>query len=225
MATTRTAGITVLADGRRFVEKPENPRSPYPLTWQEQDALFCRLPAHLAHMALFAVNTGLRDSNICGLQWQWEVAVPEVGRSVFVIPPEALKTKRPHVVILNDVAWSFIESQRGKPPIRVFPYQQRREHHIGIQHHPWRRLHLRVLRAPRRAQLTASAMSCSCRLSSASLARTASARWMRKGVSTMTPSLVSTSKYSTGPMALVMALGRVNWFLAVILASTIGVCS
>jgi integrase len=121
-------------DGRPWLEGvpplitmlPENPRSPYPITWQEQDALFRRLPAHLARMALFAINTGLRDSNVCGLQWQWEVAVPEVGRSVFVIPPEAFKTKRPHVVILNDVAWSITESQRGKHPIWVFPYRGRR---------------------------------------------------------------------------------------------------
>jgi integrase len=105
---------------------PENPRSPYPITWQEQDALFRRLPGHLARMALFAVNTGLRESNVCGLQWQWEVSVPEIGRSVFVIPPEAFKTKRPHVVILNDVAWSIIETQRGKHPIWVFPYRGRR---------------------------------------------------------------------------------------------------
>jgi len=41
-------------------------------------------------MALFAVNTGLRESNVCGLQWRWEVLVPEIGRSVFVIPPEAI---------------------------------------------------------------------------------------------------------------------------------------
>lgn len=102
---------------------PENPRSPYPVSWEEQDRLFRRLPAHLARMALFAVNTGLRDSNVCGLQWQWEVAVPEVGRSVFVIPPEAFKTKRPHVVILNEVAWSIIKSQRGKHPIWGFPYR------------------------------------------------------------------------------------------------------
>ena len=79
-------------------------------------------------MALFAINTGLRDSNVCDLQWEWEVAVPEIGRSVFVIPPEAFKTRRPHVVILNDVAWSIIESQRGKHPIWVFPYRGR---HIG----------------------------------------------------------------------------------------------
>jgi integrase len=121
-------------DGRPWLEGvpplitmlPEHPRSPYPITWQEQDALFRRLPAHLARMALFAINTGLRESNVCGLEWQWEVAVPEIGRSVFVIPPEAFKTKRPHVVILNDAACSIIESQRGKHPIWVFPYRGRR---------------------------------------------------------------------------------------------------
>jgi integrase len=122
------------ADGRPWLEAipplitmlPENPRSPYPITWKEQDKLFRKLPVHLGRMALFAVNTGLRDSNVCGLQWTWEVVVPEIGRSVFVIPPEAFKTKRPHVVILNDVAWSIIKAQRGLHPIWVFPYRGRR---------------------------------------------------------------------------------------------------
>ena len=96
-------------------------------------------------MVLFAVNTGLRESNVCKLQWPWEVAVPEVGRSVFVIPPEAFKSKRAHVVILNDVAWSIVESQRGKDPIWVFPYRgkavatmnntawQRARQEVGLQ--------------------------------------------------------------------------------------------
>jgi hypothetical protein len=47
-------------DGRPWFEAmpllitilPENPRSPYPITWQEQDALFRRLPSQLARMAL-----------------------------------------------------------------------------------------------------------------------------------------------------------------------------
>ena len=121
-------------DGRPWLEAipplitmlPETPRSPYPITWKEQETLFRKLPAHLGRMALFAVNTGLRDSNICGLEWSWEVAVPEVGRSVFVIPAEAFKAKRSHVVILNDTAWSIIQTQRGLHPIWVFPYRGRR---------------------------------------------------------------------------------------------------
>ncbi|MBK9704756.1 MAG: site-specific integrase [Betaproteobacteria bacterium] len=104
---------------------PETPRPPYPITWDEQDRLFSKLPARLVRMVLFAVNTGLRESNVCGLEWAWEVAVPEVGRSVFVIPPEAFKSKR-DVVILNDIAWSIVQAQRGRDPIWVFHYRGQR---------------------------------------------------------------------------------------------------
>jgi integrase len=104
---------------------PETPRLPYPITWEEQDRLFPKLSARLGRMALFAVNTGLRESNVCGLEWAWEVPVPEVGRSVFVIPPEAFKSKRAHVVILNDAAWSIVQAQRGLDPIWVFPHRGR----------------------------------------------------------------------------------------------------
>lgn len=140
-------------DGRPWLEGmpplitmlPESRRAPYPITWEEQDRLFPKLPARLAQMVLFAVNTGLRESNVCGLQWTWEVTVPEIGRSVFVIPPEAFKAKRAHVVILNDIAWSIIEAQRGKHPIWVFPYRgkpvatmnntagQRARREVGLQ--------------------------------------------------------------------------------------------
>src|SRR6266852_1945267 len=105
---------------------PESPRPPYPITWDEQDRLFSKLPSRLARMVLSAVNTGLRESNVCGLEWSWEVPVPEVGRSVFVSPREAFKSNRPHVAILNDIAWSIIEAQRGQHPIWVFPYQGER---------------------------------------------------------------------------------------------------
>jgi integrase len=104
---------------------PESPRAPYPITWEEQDRLFPKLSARLGRMALFAVNTGLRESNVCGLEWAWEVPVPEVGRSVFVIPPEAFKSKRAHVGILNDAAWSIVQAQRGLDPIWVFPHRGR----------------------------------------------------------------------------------------------------
>ena len=73
--------------------------------------------------------------------------MPEVGRSVFVIPPEAFKTQRPHVVILNDVAWSIIGSQRGKHPIWVFPYRGRR---IGkMNNNGWQQARYRWSRASR----------------------------------------------------------------------------
>jgi integrase len=120
--------LTMLAESRR---------APYPITWAEQDRLFPRLPAHLQRMALFAVNTGLRDNNVCGLQWAWEVPVLEIGRSVFVVPAEAFKTKRDHVVILNDAAWSVVQAQRGLHPHWVFPYRERRM--TGMNNTGWQK--------------------------------------------------------------------------------------
>jgi len=51
--------------------------------------------------------------------------MPEMGRSVFVVPEDALKAKRPHVVILKDIAWSIIQMQRWRHAVWVFPYRGR----------------------------------------------------------------------------------------------------
>ena len=67
-------------------------RQPYPLSWREQSGLFLLLPAHLADMALLDVNTGCRDSEVCRLRWDLEVAVPELGTSVFIVPGEVVRT-------------------------------------------------------------------------------------------------------------------------------------
>lgn len=91
----------------------ENRRPPHPLSWEEQDLLIPELPAHLQNMTLFGINCGLRDDNICGLRWDCEVPVPEVNRSVFIIHEDTYKTDVKHVLILNDAAWSIIESQRA----------------------------------------------------------------------------------------------------------------
>jgi hypothetical protein len=58
---------------------------------EEQALLFQELPDHPARMALFKVNTGLREKEVCGLKWDYEVKVPELGTSVFIIPNERIK--------------------------------------------------------------------------------------------------------------------------------------
>src|ERR1700721_2893371 len=60
-------------------------RSPHELTREEQALLFQELPDHLARMALFKVNTGLREKEVCRLKWDFEVKVPELDTSVFSI--------------------------------------------------------------------------------------------------------------------------------------------
>ena len=54
-------------------------RSPYPLSDKEQSLLFQRLPDHVARMALFKVNTGVREQEVCQLKWDYEVQVPELS--------------------------------------------------------------------------------------------------------------------------------------------------
>ena len=64
-----------------------------------------------------------------------------------------------------------------------------------------------------RARVTASRMSSAVRSSSASFARTASARWLRNGVTTSWPSRVATARDSTGPGSPTVLPGSVNGFL------------
>jgi integrase len=95
-------------------------RPPYPLSREEQALLFQELPDHLARMALFKVNTGLREQEVCTLQWDYEVKVPELDTSVFIIPGERVKNGEERLVVLNRVARSIVESVRGLHPVYVF---------------------------------------------------------------------------------------------------------
>src|ERR1700722_2645604 len=95
-------------------------RQPYPLSAEEQMYLFRELPAHLANMALFKVNTGTREQEVCGLKWTDEVKVPEFDTSIFLIPAEKVKNGEERLVVLNRVARSIIDSVRGKHPDFVF---------------------------------------------------------------------------------------------------------
>ncbi|MBO6655902.1 MAG: site-specific integrase [Pseudomonadales bacterium] len=100
-----------------------NQRKPYPLSWEEQTLLFEQLPPHLREMALFAVNTGCRDSEICQLRWEWEVEVVALNASVFVIPGQYVKNGDDRLVVLNETASNVIEKQRGIHDKRVFTYK------------------------------------------------------------------------------------------------------
>jgi integrase len=71
-------------------------------------------------MALFKVNTGTREQEVCGLKWSYEVKVPELDTSVFLLPGKNVKNGEERLVVLNRVARSVIESQRGKHPDLVF---------------------------------------------------------------------------------------------------------
>jgi integrase len=116
-------GLTWLQTPPKIKLLPHNAkRKPYPLSWEEQARLFQELPDHLEEMALFGVNTGCRDAEICGLRWDYEVEVPELDTSVFIIPGSGVKNGEDRLVVLNRVANSVIQSRRRKHPVFVFSY-------------------------------------------------------------------------------------------------------
>jgi integrase len=101
-------------------------RKPFPLSWQEQSMLFEALPVHLRRMSLFAVNTGCRDAEICSLKWEWEVQVPELNTSVFIVPGRHVKNRDDRLIVLNGIARRVVEEIRGQHPEYVFTFRGRR---------------------------------------------------------------------------------------------------
>ncbi|MWK59856.1 tyrosine-type recombinase/integrase [Pseudomonas otitidis] len=107
-------------------------RPAYPMSWEEQSVLFAELPDHLHRMALYKVNSGCREQEVCKLSWEWEISVPEIKASVFLIPAgfggrhskSGVKNGEDRLVVLNEVATRIIDGQRGLHPVWVFPYGQ-----------------------------------------------------------------------------------------------------
>lgn len=112
-------------------------RRPYPISWEEQGRLFRELPAHLERIALFAVNTGCRSGEICRLSWEWEVSVPEVDDSVFIIPDTVAKNGQERIVVLNRIARKVVEGERGKHPGIIFTYHGERL--SRVRNHAWKK--------------------------------------------------------------------------------------
>jgi integrase len=118
-------GLTWLATAPAITMRVvEDARPPYPLSWAEQRLLLQKLPVHLARMALFNVNTGTREQEVCKLRWDWEVNVPELNTSVFIIPARAVKNREERLVVLNQVAKSIVDDCRGNHPINVFTWKK-----------------------------------------------------------------------------------------------------
>ena len=65
-------GLTWLLKAPKIKLLPiHDARKPYPLNWDEQDKLFSKLPEHILNPALFKVNTGCREKEVCQLRWEW----------------------------------------------------------------------------------------------------------------------------------------------------------
>lgn len=114
-----------------MLDEKRTGRTAYPLDWDEQRILFDELAKHLLTMALFKVSTGCREQEVCKLRWEWEIQIPELNTSVFLIPADfggrsdkaGVKNREDRLVILNSAALQIIHSQRGLSDEWVFPYK------------------------------------------------------------------------------------------------------
>ena len=81
--------------------------------------------------SLFKVNTGTREQEVVRLRWDWEVPIPELKTSVFVVPRELVKNNEDRLIVLNRVARSVVDGVRRHHPTRVFTYQGKPVRRIG----------------------------------------------------------------------------------------------
>lgn len=86
------------------------------LTRDEAARLIAELPPHLAAMARFSLATGLREKNVCRLEWRQV----DLERRIAWIHADQAKAKRVIAVPLNAEAVIVLREQIGKHPERVF---------------------------------------------------------------------------------------------------------
>ena len=98
-----------------FKENPGRERS---ITAAQAATLLGELPVHQRDVVLFALATGLRHSNVVGLEWSHvnlDAGHAWVGAA-------QSKNRRPIAVPLNATALAVLRRQLGKHPQRVFTY-------------------------------------------------------------------------------------------------------
>src|SRR3954469_22025880 len=89
---------------------PEPKRRVRWLNREEADRLVAALPEHLAAMARFSLETGLRRSNVTGLEW----SQVDLARRTAWIHPDQAKGKKAIAVPLSATAVALIRAQTGK---------------------------------------------------------------------------------------------------------------
>ncbi|GJI96184.1 integrase [Duganella caerulea] len=89
------------------------------LTPLQAQRLLEQLPSHLAEMAAFSLATGLRKSNVTGLEW----SQIDLSRCMAWVHPDQSKTRRAIAVPLNQDAMRVLSVQAGRHPTHVFAFK------------------------------------------------------------------------------------------------------
>jgi integrase len=95
---------------------PEPKRRIRWLTPEQVKTLLSELKPHQQDLVLFALSTGLRQSNVLNLEW----SQVDLERKTAWIHPDQAKARKAIHVPLNSVALAVLLRQVGKHPTRVF---------------------------------------------------------------------------------------------------------
>ena len=99
--------IRMLAEPRRRIRW---------ITWEGAERLLAELPEHLRAMARFSLETGVRKSNVTGLQW----SQVDLRRRCAWIHPDQAKGRKAIAVPLSAAAVLVLREQIGKHPVLRF---------------------------------------------------------------------------------------------------------
>jgi integrase len=103
----------------RFRMLPEPRRRIRWITREDAERLLAELPVHLRAMARFSLETGLRKSNVTGLQW----SQVDLRRRCAWIHPDQAKGRKAIAVPLSAAAVLVLREQIGMHPVVVFTYR------------------------------------------------------------------------------------------------------
>jgi len=93
-----------------------------PIRWlseSEETRLFKELPRHIQALARFSLETGLRESNVTGLQWN---QVDLENKRAWINSNQA-KADKAIGIPLSDIAIEVLKSQKGKHEVFVFTFR------------------------------------------------------------------------------------------------------
>ena len=111
---------------------PEPKRRVRWLTRDEADRLIGELPEHLKAMVRFSLETGLRRSNVTGLEW----SQVDLARRTAWIHPDQAKARKAIAVPLSAAAVVVLRDQIGKHPTYVFSFRGKPVHQVNTK--AWR---------------------------------------------------------------------------------------
>ncbi len=89
------------------------------ITRGQADRLMVELPGHLAAMARFSLETGLRRANVTGLEW----SQVDLARKTAWIHPDQAKARKAIAVPLSAASVVVLREQIGKHATHVFSYR------------------------------------------------------------------------------------------------------